>query len=244
MAFFGGGKKKKECTFCGGKAGLFTSRKGADGEYVCDSCRMDASAWLEIESSDRARVAANMEQMKRNDAFLFAALGNYNEVSYMEESVRELTQRGRVVFYDELGMFGIEDLHNDPSRVELFRYDQIVSYKPKFGSGLKSGDETYPIKKTVMILELKNHPFLEKVEVLCYERAIPEVILWVEGPITKTMLHFDRVLGAPKNVPLPVSSAFGNWVGNGRKIAPEQAETIAALTQAADAAEQRWGKIW
>jgi hypothetical protein len=245
VALFGGGKKKT-CTFCGGKAGLFSSRKMADGELVCDSCREDASAWLEAEAVDRARMAANMEQMKRNDAFLLAALGNYTEQSHMDEKFHFATHHGRVLFFDEIGMFGLEDTDRDPSRVELFRYDQIAEYTSRTANPLMYKSEDFPMKRAAVEFKLRGHPFLESVEVQYVDRVGEEAKDFVVYAVNDTIKHFDEILGPPaKRLPDPVTVMFGNTFADvGRKVGPEQAERIAALTQLADAAEERWGKIF
>ncbi len=128
MGFFQNLFSKQSCVLCEKEVGALSRVKLNDGAYLCNDCRKNTSAFINVQKLDTEQVKNHIEYMKlQNELY--------------EKEFKPLQDSGKVqrfvhlgyyglAFADDIGMF--EVILPDASKKnykELFRYDQIRDYE-------------------------------------------------------------------------------------------------------------------
>jgi len=200
---------KKTCAFCGGECGMMSRTKIKGDEYICSKCDDMCSNFIRKSRFTKPELEGHMEYMKRLDRI-------YNEVILpnikKHESYPSATQRQGIEFFDDFGMFRIIDGsrdHKDRYPTELFRYDQVASYKPYYEEAepeeagkpkvfheggiiirlVGALDDTTKMQKG-----LRAHPYITEEIKVCFatnDREKENYLKYAENAIH----HFDYIFG-------------------------------------------------
>ena len=200
---------KKNCAFCGGECGMMSRTKIKGDEYICSKCDDMCSNFIRKSRFTKPELEGHMEYMKRLDRI-------YNEVILpnikKHESYPSATQRQGIEFFDDFGMFRIIDGsrdHKDRYPTELFRYDQVASYKPYYEEAepeeagkpkvfheggiiirlVGALDDTTKMQKG-----LRAHPYITEEIKVCFatnDREKENYLKYAENAIH----HFDYIFG-------------------------------------------------
>ena len=200
---------KKTCAFCGGECGMMSRTKIKGDEYICSKCDDMCSNFIRKSRFTKDELAGHMEYMKRSDRI-------YKEVILpniqKHESYPSATQRQGIEFFDDFGMFRIMDGSRDNKDrypTELFRYDQVASYKPYYEEAepeeagkpkvfheggiiirlVGALDDTTKMQKG-----LRAHPYITEEIKVCFatnDREKENYLKYAENAIH----HFDYIFG-------------------------------------------------
>lgn len=234
MGFFGSGKKK-ECSFCGGKAGFLSGSALADGERICDRCAESrTSAWAELAKLDKPGAEAHMAQLAAQRAAFAAAGGEASDVEFPITFFNET--RDVIRFHDDIGAFSVTP-RITPRPAEFFRYDQIASYKPLTENPLLSRSDDYVLRRVGLEINLTDHPWASRLELLFAERLKQDRVDLVLRELGQLTAKLDQIFGIPEVAGLAtsVAGAFGVRADIARQVYPDWAENAAKWTPLADA---------
>jgi len=202
---------KKTCAFCGKEVGMMKRTKIKNKEFICSDCDDMCSFHIQKYRFTKDELAGHMEYMKRQN-MLFEKY-----VSQMKSDLYPSVYSDMAIeFFDEAGMFRIRDRRYEGNRdknypVELFRYDNVASYKPYLEENEPSeqgGKKTFKecgIKiKFLSALEaddisnensgLRSHPYIDREIKICFansERDRENCEKYLDNAIH----HFDYIFG-------------------------------------------------
>ena len=200
---------KKTCAFCGGECGMMSRTKIKGDEYICSKCDDMCSNFIRKSRFTKPELEGHMEYMKRSDRI-------YKEVILpnvqKHECYPSATQRQGIEFFDDFGMFRIMDGSRDNKEnypKELFRYDQVASYKPYYEEAepeeagkpkvfheggiiirlVGALDDTTKMQKG-----LRAHPYITEEIKVCFatnDREKENYLKYAENAIW----HFNKIFG-------------------------------------------------
>ena len=116
---------KQACAFCGNEVGMLKRTKIKNKEFICNDCKRTCSRFIQVYRMTRDELLGHMEYMKRQERLYNEVLGRPSQI------VPGVPDEQGIEFYDEFGMFRIQDRdYDDRYTKELFRYDQVAKYEP------------------------------------------------------------------------------------------------------------------
>lgn len=246
MALFGGGGKKKACSFCGGKAGFLNSKTLTDGERICDDCAADASPYANLAEFDTAGVNYQREVHQRMSDFLDNVGTSVDATTLPRWGRYKGIKMGSVTLYPDLGMFLIRDFTKKHEAFELFRFDHLVSFSPKTEDPLMHKSNPGELHRVGFEVKFANHPYLTKLEQRFAQMLKGRDVDQLVTDANELASEFDQVLGIVEVAGLAtsVAGAFGVRADIARKVGPQYCPNLPELSKRADEAIQRWGQIW
>lgn len=202
---------KKTCAFCGGECGMMSRTKIKGDEYICSKCDDMCSFHIRKSRFTKDELAGHMEYMKRSDRI-------YKEVILpaitKHECYPSATRRQGIEFFDDFGMFRIMDGDKDSKDrypVELFRYDQLVSYEPYLDESEETddnGNKRVVFDEAGIVLTfvggmddtsklrqgMRAHPYIIEEVKVCFATNENEKELYAIY-IDNVIFHFDHIFG-------------------------------------------------
>lgn len=245
MGLFGGGGKKKTCSFCGGKAGLLNSWTLTDGEKICNQCAKGISTFVAVNELGSADVTYQKDVHERMAAFV-AEADSSGAISHPRWLFHRSYPLGKMTIYPELGMFSMQKLETGETPVELLRFDQLAKYSPRTENPMFYKSDTYALKRVGFLVRLQGHPYLAEAEVEFAKNVEKSNVDELVKDVADLASGFDRLLGIPEVAGLAgsVAGAFGLQADLPREVNSALAANLAELTQRADAAIQQFGQVW
>jgi len=200
---------KKTCAFCGGECGAMSRTKIKGDEYICNKCDDKCSLFIRKGRFTKEELERHMEYMERSDRIFKEVIdGNNSKLNCYPLPVKV---QG-IEFYDDFGMFRIRDASRDRKPEypkELFRYDQVESYKP-YLEEKRPSEEGKPMEFEECGIELtfvggmnhqsdikqgsRRHPYIIEPIRVCFTKRAEEkesMLKYAENVIA----HFDYIFG-------------------------------------------------
>lgn len=245
MGLFGGGDKKKTCSFCGGKAGFFGSTTLQDGEKICNKCSQGVSSFVDLAQLDTAGVSHQKEVHQRMAEFVRASGMAENGATHPRWPTYRSFPMGRVMIDPGLGLFAMQDLAQEGAPVEVIRLDQLASYTPRTENPFLHKADGYALARVGFRVILQNHPYLSEAEVIFAKRVVEGDVAELVADVNDLASRFDKAIGLPEVAGLAtsVAGAFGVQTDIGRKVEPTSATRLAEVTALANAAEEKYGAM-
>ena len=231
-------------------------------EYICGKCDDMCSFHIQKYRFTKDELRGHMEYMKSCDRI-------YREIAVNSENVKRFpsaTSRQGIEFFDDIGMFRIIDGSKDGKEQypkELFRYDQVSSYKPYIEEG-EEKDEKGNVKKvfreggikirlvggrddvTTVRRGLRAHPYITEEITVCFARNDREKENYLKYT-DNVIHHFDYIFGVHDGD----NALFGFGMNKEEKrnlmgavgIAKTAVEAVKAVKSGGDVTEEQRAEI-